>query len=792
MRRKLTDVSSVPGVLEDLTLNEKLNLAGAFEACHTLPIPDMDIPALRIMDGVTGINGAQVVLDYITSPRHRDDPQVRSQMPYAGPWLTDLNRGDLKEHRRLHEGKEAFRGLIDHIESFRKDGEEFISFPSGVNIGAAFDPDLARKAGEAVGFEMRRCGVDVTLGPNVDIMRDPLGGRNYEMYGEDPCLVSETAAAFIQGIQSTGVGACAKHFIANNQETMRNTKDTHVSERTLREIYSPGFRSAVKEGKVKAVMSAYNAVNGKFSSYNKELLTGWLREEWGFEGMVVSDWGAASQNKEAALEAGMDLILCGPNDMTECKEAVEEGRLSMETLDLRVGNILRTIAELKEEQKRIPAVYDSQKLLAQACDVIAAGSVLLKNEGGVLPLSAERHVAFWGERSKSFLECGSGSTAVVTDRHSNVYEESLKHCPQAVAGFEQWEGADTLVYTVTAPAGENVDRERMDIEERDRERMPRVLKEAREKGLHTVVLLNIAGPVDVRAWEPYADAILSVFIPGCMGGRAAARLLFGALEPSGRLPMTFPVRYEDTPSYPNFPGEAEDVYYGEGIFVGYRSYEKRGVPVQYPFGFGLGYTSFETQLMQEAFRLDVSSQDTLTIPVRVKNTGRCRGSQVIQVYGGEDHPHILRPVKELLCYGKVTLEPGEERVLSLELKKEALQCFDAGKKRWVLPTGAWTLYVGTSAQDIFARAPLTVEGENPYAFGGDSTIGELYKDKRAWKIVDEFTGGIFSQIGEEQINFMVTQKLNDILAMGMVNAVPDAVKLNSMLQELYGKLGALS
>ena len=790
MRKQLTDRSSIPGVVAELTLEEKLNLAGAYEACHTLAIPDMDILSLCLADGVTGVNGAQVVLDYTTSPKRNTDPELLQRIPYAGPEVVALCGGDLEETKEKYREDRVYSGLIEHIRGFRPDGKEFISFPSGVNIGAAFDPILAEETGRAVGWEMRRAGVDVTLGPNVDIMRDPLGGRNYEMYGEDPVLVEETAAAFIRGIQSTGVGACAKHFLANNQETDRNTKDTHVSERALREIYGRGFGSAIQRGKVKAIMSAYNAVNGKFTSYNPELLTDWLRGEWGFQGLTVSDWGAAAQDKAGSLKAGMDLILCGPNDMTECARAVEEGRLSIEVLDERVSRLLGTIVDIREEQRQIPPQYDQEALLETARKAVAAGSVLLKNQNGTLPLAEDAHVAFWGKRSRELLECGSGSTAVVTELHGNPLEESGKRFPRAVLNFEEWEGAETIVYTVTAPAGENVDRDCMDIEPEDRERLPGILREAKERGLRTVVLLNVAGPVDVRAWEPYADAVLAIFIPGCMGGAAAADLLFGREEPSGRLPMTFPERYEDTPSYPNFPGEAQDVYYGEGIFVGYRSYEKRGLGVRYPFGFGLGYTEFVLSPVLESFYLE-EGEETLAIPVRVKNTGARKGSQVVQVYGSEAAPHILRPVKELLGFGKVTLEPGEERVLEVVLRREALRCFDPKKRKWVLPTGKWVLSLGTSSRDIFARAELVVKGPNPYAYGGDSTIGELYRDKRAWKLIDEFTGGMFSQIGEEQINFMVSYKLNDILARGMVNAVPDAVKLNAMLQGLYERLGQL-
>ena len=787
MRARLTDLNSIPLVIADMTLDEKLNLVGAYKACHTLAIPDMNIPALCLMDGVTGINGVQVVLDYITAPDVMRAPQAAQNIHFSLRKFVDLNRADLADAEEEHAGDAFYLGLIRHVAKFRPDGRQYISFLSGINIGASFHVETAAKVGQAVGWEMRDSGVDICLGPNVDIARDPLGGRNYEMYGEDPCLVEQMSAQFILGMQSTGVGACAKHFLANNQETNRNTKDTHLSERTLREIYSRGFDAAVKRANVKAVMSAYNAINGTFTSYNKALLTDLLRKEWGFEGLIVSDWGAASTDKENSLAAGMDLILCGPNDMTGAKTAVEEGRLPLEVLDERVARILKTIVALIEEQARIPAEYEPIRLLECAYEAIVDGSVLLKNDGAVLPLPKDAWVTFYGNRSRDMLEFGSGSTAVPTNLHSNVYEEFGKL--RGTARFETMEGADTLVYTVTAPAGENVDRSVMDIEEADRARLPDVLRDAKQKGLKTVVLLNVAGPVDMRSWIDYADSILCIFIPGCMGGKAAAALLTGDASPAGKLPVTFPVRYEDTPSYPNFPGEHNDVYYGEGVFVGYRSYEKRAVPVQYPFGYGLSYTQFESSLEASSFEFDTQTQDTIHIPVRLKNVGGRDGSEVIQIYCAEEKPHILRPVKELVSFAKVFLKAGEEKTILLQIEKESLLCFDPKQRKFVLPVGEYRLFAGTSSTDIFAQAKMMVTGVNPYALSGDSTIGEILQNPAAVRLVNQFTGGMFEKVKEEEINFMVNRKLSEILSVGMVSVIPDAVKLNLILQELYENLG---
>lgn len=791
MRAKLTDKASIPSVIADMKMEEKLNLVGEYKACHTLEIPDMDIPSLGLYDGATGINGTQIVLDYITSPEISPAEENRMAFAYASPETIILNQENLKAAREKYADNEDFLGLINHIEQHRPDGKQHISFPSGVNIGASFSEECAEMTGRAVGKELRRSGVDICMGPNVDIARDPLGGRNYEMYGEDPCLVSDMAAAFINGMQSAGVWACAKHFIANNQETRRNTTNNHISERTLHEIYSRGFLSAVKRGNVRAIMSAYNAVNGQFSSYNKELLTDLLKEQWGFQGVVVSDWGAVTENKEDAVNAGMDMILCGPNDMSGCQKALEEGKLTEETLNHSVERILNAIVDLNELRKRVPEKYDQSELLEEARRCVTEGAVLLKNEGEVLPIKNGKKAAFYGKRSRDMIECGTGSTMVVTEMHSSVYECYVNNTSEELAVYDTMEGTDVLVYTVAAPAGENADREMMDIEAEDRQQLPLILKEAKEKGIKTVVILNIAGPVDMRNWIEYADAVLAVFIPGCMGGKATADMLCGIDVPKGRLPVTFPIRCQDTPAYPNFPGEFNDSYYGEGIFVGYRSYEKREVPVMFPFGFGLSYTQFTKTADKERIVFNTEREETLRIPVTVKNTGKREGSEVIQVYGSEIHPHILRPVKELIGYRKVHLSPGEEKTIEVEIRKESFQCYDPKMHKWVLPTGGYKLYIGTSSRDIFAEMDLVIRGKNPYVLNGDSTIEEVFQNPKARELVNEFCGGMFDMVTEEQLSFMLYRKLSDILRMGMIGVIPDTVKVEKILQELYQKLEKL-
>lgn len=789
MRTKLTNAESIRDVVRGMTIDEKLNLVGEYTACHTLAIPDLDIPSICLMDGVTGLNGTQGLLDYITSPEIAAHPEAVQELYRSIPELTRLNYIDLEDAKRRYEKEPYKLELVKIFEKMRPGGKQNISFPSGINIGSSFDLKRAYSIGESVGWEMRAIGVDITLGPNVDVFRDPLGGRGYEMYGEDPYLVERMSVAFINGVQSTGTAACAKHYLANNQETNRNSKNTHVSERTLREIYARGFKASAQEAGVKSIMTAYNAINGEFTSYSKTLLSSWIRDEWGYDGVLCCDWGAVKSRKEKSLEAGMDLILSGPNDMRECKKAIEEGKFSETILDNCVGRILKLILEIKTKQQEKTFNYNSLALLENACETITEGSVLLKNKDQVLPLSRNSHIAVYGKRSKMLLECGTGSTSVITGLHSNVYDECEKQFDYIK--YEDMDGADVLIYTVTAIGGENIDRSEMDIEKEDQERLPKVLREAKQKGLKTVVILNIAGPVDIRSWIEDADSVLSIFIPGCMGGVATAKLLCGDAYPGGKLSVTFPVRYEDTPSYPNFPGEHNDVYYGEGIFVGYRYYEKKKLKVMFPFGFGLGYTTFKTKLVENAYMLDAINEDSFSVLVEIENTGSRIGSEVIQIYASEEKPHVLRPLKELVGFEKIELMPGESRIVQVKIDKKSLCYYDIKKGSWITPTGTIRLYIGTPSEDIFDEAVLLINGVDEYALSGESTLGEILSNTKAVQLINEGTGGILENISEENMAFMIYTKLDDVLRMALITKFPDAVLLDSILEELYEKLKLL-
>ncbi len=789
MRHQLTDKNSIPQVLADMTAEEKVNLLTAASACYSKAYPDLGIPAICLQDGATGVNGMHILIDFSSRiPKSGTDAGMVNPDSFLN--LMKVISADLDDSFTTYQDNPLMLNYVRAVAKARPGGRDFISFPSGVNIGASWNEETAVRIGKAVGWEMRNSGIDVCLGPNVDIQRDPLGGRSYEMYSEDPFLVSRSAVAFIKGMQETGVAACAKHFLANNQETRRNTKNTHLSERVMREIYCPGFVNSVKEAKVKSVMSAYNAINGIFSTYNHQILTDWLKVEWGFEGVLVSDWGATTGNKDQAITAGLDMVLPGPNDMSDCFRALADGRLSMERVDDAARRVLELIIALKDEQAAIPAEYDPQALLQIAYETLVDGCVLLKNEHDTLPLDPAEKVVFWGQRSKGWIECGTGSTHILTRLSSNVYDEALKQCAEGQITFEKWGGAETLVYTVSNQVGEGADLKEMDIEPGDKEQLAVVLKQAKSLGMKTVVILNTGGPVDMRRWIAYADAVFCMFVPGCMGGKAAADILFGKAAPAGRLPMTFPLRYEDTPSFPNFPGEHDDVYYGEGLFVGYRCYDKKQLPVQFPFGFGLSYTKFEMNVDPSPVEYDLRRQEALKIPVQVMNVGERSGSQVIGLYVEEVNSRVLRPVKELKAFTKVTLEPGASATAELVLKKEDLAYFDATIRKWVTPIGLHRLHLGASVQDIFAVLEMHVSGPNPYPLGAETNFAEILANPQAVALINRLLNGALDQI-KEMHRLFSDRKLGDVLSMSLIRAVPDAVKASAILDELYRELAKL-
>jgi beta-glucosidase len=593
-------------------------------------------------------------------------------------------------------------------------------FPPAVAVASSWDPQVAERIGAAVGREARALGVPVVLGPGVNIKRSPLCGRNFEYYSEDPLLAGVLGAAHVRGQQGEGVGASVKHFAANNQETQRMQVSADVDERTLREIYLPAFERVVTESRPATVMCAYNKVNGVYASQHRWLLTEVLRDEWGFAGAVVSDWGAVD-DRVAALEAGLDLQMPGDSGAGNRRvvEAVEAGELDEAVVDRSV----RRVAALAGLVAEPTDGFDVDAHHALARELAAQCAVLLKNDGDTLPLAPGTRVAVVGEFARTPRFQGGGSSHVNATR-----VDGALGALQAVAevtfapGFALDGSGDaaalreeavrtardaeiTVVFAGLADADESegFDRTTLDLPA-DQLQLIRAVAAVSPR---TVVVLSSGGVVSLEGWHDDVDAVLAGFLLGQAGGGALADLLTGAVEPSGRLAETIPLRLQDTPSYLTFPGEQGHVRYGEGVMVGYRHVVTTGSPVRYPFGHGLSYTTVETSDLQ----VEVTGEDTATVTLTVSNTGERAGRHVVQVYVATCAGPVRRPARELRAFTKVLLAPGESRTVVLELDRRSFAYWDVREHGWVVAPGEYTVQVGRSATDIVAEQPLTLPGD---------------------------------------------------------------------------------
>ncbi|NHV98294.1 MAG: beta-glucosidase [Thaumarchaeota archaeon] len=625
------------------------------------------------------------------------------------------------------------------------------AFPVETMLASTWNRELLEAVGRCVGEEVREYGVDILLAPAMNIHRNPLCGRNFEYYSEDPLLTGEMAAAFVKGVQSQGVGACLKHFAANNQETNRFLIDTLVSERALREIYLKGFEIAVKKSKPWTVMSAYNKLNGEHCSQNEWLLTRVLRCDWGFEGFVMTDWFAKDDPVEM-MRAGNDMIMPGkanqvdPSRKDEVEaiiNAVREGRLNEETLIRNVKNILRVLVNTPSfkgyEYSNKPDL-DAHARVAYEAGV--EGVVLLKNDGA-LPVGKDAKIALFGTGQIETIKGGTGSgdthpryvisildgmrekrlrideelaethakyLAEIRSRaeyriEKTMFGEVFKPVPQDFLGEEEIsrfaERNDVAIIVISRISGEGYDRkpEKGDFYLSDDERtlVERVSKAFHQHGKKVVALLNIGSPIEVASWRNMVDGILLTWQAGQETGRIVADIVSGERNPSGKLPTTFPMDYSDVPSW-SFPGKPREnpqrVVYDEGIYVGYRYYDSFGVEPAYEFGFGLSYTSFEYRgLMVEVVN------NRVIVSFEVENTGSLPGKEVAQVYVRAPKGRVDKPFQELKGFHKTRLlNPGEKEGIRVELDFDMLASYDGEK--WVVEKGEYEVRVGSSSRDI--------------------------------------------------------------------------------------------
>ncbi|WP_312855084.1 family 78 glycoside hydrolase catalytic domain [Agromyces agglutinans] len=624
-------------------------------------------------------------------------------------------------------------------------------FPPGVALGSSWDPALIREVGEALGREARALDVDVLLGPAINIKRSPLGGRTFEYLSEDPLLTGALATEYVKGVQSVGVGTSLKHFAVNSQETDRMRVSAEVDERALREIYLPAFERVVTEAQPTTVMSAYNAINGVFSSENPWLLTRLLRDEWGFEGLVVSDWGAIKDRVEA-LRAGLDLEMPGTGDEgTEAIiAAVRDGRLDRSVVDRAVERLLR-LAE--RTAPAADAVADDVAGDARGFDVdahhalarraAAASVVLLRNEGETLPLVAGQRVAVIGELAEYPQFQGGGSSHVNPTRvdvpvdelraalgvdavtYAKGYATDASADATALLSEARDVAAAAEVAVVfvglsEAEQSEGFDREHLDLPTEH----VALIEAVAAVAARTVVVLSNGGVVSLEPWHDSVDAIVEGWALGQAVGGALADVLTGAVNPSGRLAETIPLALSDTPTYLNFPGENEVVRHGEGVFVGYRYYTSTDRAVRYPFGHGLAYTTFD----YEGFDVTVTGADTAVARVTVRNTGPVAGAEVVQVYVAPAPSAVRRPVRELAGFVKVHLAPGEASVVEIPLGRRAFAHWDVTGGRWWVEPGTYVVELGRSAADVVDRADLLLEGDvdRPKPLSLESTVKEWF------------------------------------------------------------------
>lgn len=630
-------------------------------------------------------------------------------------------------------------------------------FPTAAGLACSWDRELLEKVGKALGEECQVEGVSILLGPGVNIKRSPLCGRNFEYYSEDPYLSSEMATSYIKGVQSQGVGTSLKHFAVNNQEHRRLSVDARVDERTLREIYLASFEGAVKNAQPWTVMCAYNRVNGEYCAENKYLLTDILKEEWKHEGFVVSDWGAVNERVEG-LKAGLELEMptsYGSGDK-KIVEAVKSGELDEEVLDRAVERLLNIIFKAIDNKKE-KASYDQNAHHKLAREVARECMVLLKNEDGILPLKGEGTIGIIGEFARNPRYQGGGSSHVNPSRLDNVYDEIRKIVGEKTEilyaeGYKlDSDGIDEgLINEAKKVAGKSDTAivfaglpERYESEGYDREhlRLPenhiRLIEAVAEVQKNTVVVLSNGSPVEM-SWLDRVKGVLEAYLGGQAAGGAVADILFGKANPCGKLAETFPCKLSDNPSYLNFPGEGDKVEYREGLFVGYRYYDKKEIEPLFPFGYGLSYTSFDYRDLT-LDKKEINDNDTVKVRVRVKNTGRVAGKEIIQLYVRDVESSVIRPEKELKGFAKVELQPGEEKDITFTLDKRAFAYYDEEMRDWLVESGQFEILIGRSSRDIVLKERLKVNSTVTInrKYTRNSTLGDLLSDPVGARVIKE-------------------------------------------------------
>ena len=657
-------------------------------------------------------------------------------------------------------------------------------------MACSFDRELFRHSGEVLGHACQAENLSVLLGPAINIKRSPLGGRNFEYLSEDPYLTGELAKNYINGVQSQNVGVSVKHFAANSQEYNRMSSDSVVDERTLREIYLSAFETAVKDSKPWTIMCSYNRINGTFAAENKRLLTDILRDEWGFDGYVMSDWGATTADRVKCLEAGMELEMPGKNAANDKQivDAVNNGTLDIKVLDTAVERILNIVLKYTEN-KQPETKIDFEADHEEARKIADESMVLLKNDG-ILPLKRSQKLAFIGKFAEAPRFQGGGSSHVNSYKVTSALEAAKGLDVTYAPGYDtNTTESDEALLKEALEAAKNADvavvfvgiTDAMESEGMDRRTlsMPKnheaLVKAVSEVQKNTVVVVMCGGCITMP-WIDDVRGVLYVYLGGEAVGTATLDLLFGDVNPSGKLAETFPRRLEDNPSYLYFFGDEQNkTEYREGVFVGYRYYDKKNMDVLFPFGYGLSYTTFGYSNLT-LDKSEMKDTDTLTVSVNVRNTGKVKGKEVVQLYVGMRESHTIRPVKELRGFEKVELEPGEEKTVTFTLAKRAFAYYRTDISDWYVESGDYTIMAAKSSRDIACTATVNVTSTTQIkrVYTMNSTIEEIMESP----VGREILGKMMAQnplaqadaddigMGEAMARMMAEMPLRALLSFG--------------------------
>lgn len=728
----------IENLLKQMTVEEKAKICSGASRWRTHPIERLDVPEIMMADGPHGL---------------RKEP---------------------KSEESASMGKSI----------------EAICFPTASALACSWDRKLMSRMGEALGEESQTEDINILLGPGVNIKRSPLCGRNFEYFSEDPFLASELAANYVKGVQSMGIGTSLKHFAANNQEHRRLTVDAQIDERTLREIYLAAFEKVVKEAQPWTVMCAYNKVNGTHASENKYLLTDILKEEWGHEGFVVSDWGAVNY-RDKGIDAGLELEM--PSSYGDGKkaivEALENGSLSEESLDRAAERMLKIILKAVESN-RDDLDYDKAEHHQLARKIAADSMVLLKNKDSVLPLAKAEKLGVVGSFAKNPRFQGGGSSNINPYQIDNAYDELKQYTEQELSYAEGYavendsdnqklikeakemvEKVDKVIVFAGLP-----DRYESEGYDRDTLEMPpnqnHLIEELAEVNENIVVVLSNGSPV-VMPWLKKVKGVVEAYLTGQAAGGAAADILFGKVNPSGKLAETFPQKLSDNPSYLFFPGEKDQVEYREGIFVGYRYYDSKEIKPLFSFGYGLSYTNFEYSELQ-IDKKEITDKEILNLSLKVKNTGKVYGKEVVQLYVSDPESTVVKPKKELKEFAKVKLEPGQEKIVEFELDKRSFAYYNTEIEDWYVENGDYQILIGSSSRDIRLKDSVEVKStvELPEEYTINTNVGDLLadpaKEKIFKKLINEYLedtdllemlGGRNSEMMAAMLNYMPLRAL---------------------------------